>query len=144
MAPMVEGVAQQVGHDAREGVELLPVGRVPGTKALSNAVRAHLAPLVVVAVEPDLGDVLPVGVRGDLGRRQVGVKIDDRQLGRVVEVETDRLVVSKHEVLVNQTTHPATFRARASSSVHLWLSIWILWVNFEAGDSLRSLTEWNA
>ncbi len=144
VAPMVQGVAQQVGHDAREGVELLPVGRVPGTKAFSNAVGAHLAPLVVVAVEPDLGDVLPVGVCGDLGRRKVGVKVDDRQLGRVVEVEADRLVVLKQEPFVDQTTHPAAARARTSSSVHLWFSIRILFVNAEAGESLPSFTDWSA
>ena len=116
MAPMVEGVAQQVGHDAREGVELLPVGRVPGTKALSNAVRAHLAPLVVVAVEPDLGDVLPVGVPRDLRRRQVGMKIDNRQLGREVEVETSRLFALEQESFVDQPAHRAISLAPASAS----------------------------
>ena len=116
MTPVVEGVAQQVGHDAREGVELLPIGRVPGTETLRNTVGAHLAPFVVVAVEPDLRDVLPAGVRGDLGRRQVGVEVDDRQLGRVVEIETDRLFALKQESLVNQTVQRATSNERGKAS----------------------------
>ncbi len=111
MTPVVEGIAQQIGHDAREGVEFLPIGRVSGTEALRNAVGAHLAPLVVVAVEPNLRDVLPSGVRGDLGRRQVGVEIDDRQRGRMVEVETGRFFALEQESLVDQTAQRATSSA---------------------------------
>ena len=105
VAPVVERVAQQVRHDAGEGVELLAIGGVSRAVALGDAVGAHLAPLVVIAVEPHLADVVPAAVGGDLRRRQMGVVVDDRLRGGVVMVEADRLVALQQEPLVNQAAH---------------------------------------
>ena len=53
VGPVVEGVAEGVGHGLGPLLELLPVGGVlAGAVALVDAVGAHGAPLVVVAAEP--------------------------------------------------------------------------------------------
>ena len=108
VAPVVQRIAQQVGEDAGEGVEFLAVAGVAGAEAFGHAVGAHLAPLVVITVEPHLADVLPADIGGDLGRRQVSVEIDDRQVGRVVEVEAGGLVALEQKALVDETAHRST------------------------------------
>ena len=66
--PVVERVAQRVRHRLRPRLELLPVRRVAGAEPLRHAVGAHRPPLVVIAVQPDLGDRGEAVVLGDLGR----------------------------------------------------------------------------
>ena len=70
----------------------------------------------MVAVEPYLADVLPAAVGGDLGRRQMGVVVDDRLLGRVVMLETDRLVALQQKPFMNQAAHGETSLARERAS----------------------------
>src|SRR5690606_15611755 len=87
VGPVVERVAQALGDGLGPGLELLALAGIAGAEALGHTVAAHGAPLVVVALEPDLGQVGVAAVAGDLGGVQVAVVVDDGQLGGVVVVE---------------------------------------------------------
>ena len=103
--PVVERVAQGLRHRRRPRRELVPVGRVAGDVALGHARRPHRAPLVVVALQPDLGDRPPLVVVGDLMRRQVAVVVDDRLRPRVLLVEIDRDLAVEEEIVVEEALH---------------------------------------
>ena len=79
----------------------MPAG-VAGDEIFVYAVRAHLAPFVVVAAEPHLRDVLPALVRGDLGRRQVAVVVDDGHVLGVAVVEFPRGLGREKKVVVDE------------------------------------------
>jgi hypothetical protein len=105
LGPVVQRVAQGVRDRARPGLELLPVRGVARAEALGNAVRTHGPPLVVVAVEPNLGDAPePVVVRHQL-RREMAVVVDDGQrLGEPV-IEVRGCVALQEEVVVDEGSH---------------------------------------
>ena len=80
----VSPVIELIFHEARNSrsplLELLAVGSVSRAEAFRNAVRAHGAPFVVVAVKPYLGDVGPPLIVRNLGGRQVAVIVNDRHV----------------------------------------------------------------
>ena len=104
MRPVVEGVAQRVGHDARPRVETLPIRRIAGDDRLVDAVGAHRPPLVVVAVQPQLGDRTETVVGRHLVRRQVRVVVDDRQRLGEAMVEIAGHARVEEEFLVEKAT----------------------------------------
>src|SRR6185295_9016158 len=67
--PMKERVPEGFRHRSSPGLEFLEVARVARAVALGDAVRAHGAPFVVVAVEPELGEGAEAMVAPDLARR---------------------------------------------------------------------------
>jgi hypothetical protein len=75
VGPVIQRIAQRVGHGFRPGLEFLHGLRVAGAKALGHAVRPHRAPLVVVAAQPDLGEIGKAMIRSDQRRREVAVII---------------------------------------------------------------------
>ncbi len=75
---MIERVAQRLRHRLGPGLKLLPVAARAGAVFLGDAVRAHGAPLVVIAVEPNRGKRPEFVVLRDLLGRQVAVVVDDR------------------------------------------------------------------
>ena len=86
VAPLKDGVAHATTQGLGPLLELLASGGIAGDEALVDAVGAHQAPLVVVAAQPDLGDVLEALVVPDLLGRDVAVVVDDgHALGKVVE-----------------------------------------------------------
>lgn len=93
VGPHIKRVAQRVRHGAGPGLEFLEIARVlAGDEFFRNAVGAHGAPLVVVALQPDLCEVVEPAVLRDVLRRKVIVVVDDR-LSRghaVVQVAGDR------------------------------------------------------
>ncbi len=102
MGPVVERVAEGFGHRPGPLLELLPIGGVAGDITLVDARRAHGAPLVVIAGEPDRGQVLELPVPGDIGRREVAMIVDDRQRLRIGPVQVARRAVVEEEVLVHK------------------------------------------
>ena len=90
MRPVEKRVLHELLHRLGELDELVVPARLAGAEALLYAVGAHLPPLVVVAAEPDLGDVVPALVLGDLARRQMAVIVDNRHLRRVIVVKLAR------------------------------------------------------
>ena len=105
VGPVVERVAQRPRDGGGPRLELLPVGGGTGDEALGHAVGTHRPPLVVVALEPRLGD-RPEGTVGrDAGDRQVAVIVDDRQgRGDAVE-EVAGGVRAEQEVVVDEGRH---------------------------------------
>ena len=87
VAPVVQRVADQTRQDGGERAEFLTRVGISGDELLRDAVPAHLAPLVVVAAEPYLGDVVEPAVLGDLLRVDVAVVVDDGHLRRNIVVE---------------------------------------------------------
>ncbi len=86
VGPVIERIAQQVRHRGGPLVEFLTGRGVARAVALGHAVAAHGAPLVVVAAQPDLAHVGIPLVRRNLGRGEVAVVVDNRQIARVVMV----------------------------------------------------------
>jgi len=105
VGPVVERVAKRPGHGGGPGLELVRIARVPGDQALGDAVGPHGAPLVVIAAQPDVGEVLESPVRGNLGRREVTVVIEDRHpLGEFM-VQGFRRRAVQQEILGQERLH---------------------------------------
>ena len=115
--PVVERVAERLGHRARPGLELVEVRRVPGAVLLRDAVRAHRPPLVVVALEPDLGDRAEAVVGRHQLRREVAVVVDDRQVLRRAVVELARRLGLEQEVVVEEGLHGGLAQAVFSTGI---------------------------
>src|SRR6266853_2076498 len=99
---MIERVAQRVRHRRRPCFELIQRCRVARAETLGHAVRTHRAPLVVIAFEPDLEEILELPVLRDVARREMAVVIENRlRLGELV-IEPPRRVSAEQEVVVNE------------------------------------------
>ena len=86
VAPLKDRVTHATAQSLGPLLELLASRGIAGDEALVDAVGAHQAPLVVVAAQPDLGDVLEALVIPDLLGRDVAVVVDDgHALGKAVE-----------------------------------------------------------
>ena len=110
MAPVIEGISDGKAQGLRPFLELLPIVGVPGDEALVHAGRAHQAPFVVIAAQPDLGDVLKAPILPDLLRVQVTVKIDDL-LGRcIVAVQMLCRLGGEQKVFVHKCLHGLSFQ----------------------------------
>jgi len=103
--PVVERVAERVRHRPGPRLELLPVRSIPGAEALRDPVGAHRPPLVVIALQPDLGDRREAVILGDLRHREVAVVVDDRQVFRVAVVELRGHLGLEQEVVVDEGPH---------------------------------------
>ena len=97
--PVIERIAERFGNGPGPLLELLPVRGVASDVALGDAGGTHRAPLVVIAVEPDLRKVLEATVRGDLLRGKVGMIVDDRQVAGVLVIQLNGAIVLEEEVL---------------------------------------------
>ena len=74
---MVERIAQGMRDCLGPHTELFERIRVTGAVALIDTVGPHRAPFVMVALEPDLEQILKLSVVGDIVRRQVAVVVED-------------------------------------------------------------------
>ena len=109
VAPLKDGVAHATTQGLGPLLELLASGGIAGDEALVNAVGAHQAPLVVVAAQPDLGDVLEALVIPDLLGRDVAVVVDDgHALGKVVEQLLAGLGAQQEILIVHEVFHQTT------------------------------------
>ena len=109
VAPLKDGVAHATAQSLGPLLELLAGGGVAGNEALVNAVGAHQAPLVVVAAQPNLGDVLETLVIPDFLGRNVAVIVDDgHALGKVVEQLLAGLGAQQEILIVHKVFHQTT------------------------------------
>ena len=110
MAPVVQGVADGLAQDFGVFLELLPVGGVAGDVFFRHARAAHQTPLVVIAAQPDPGDVIIADVLENFPGVQVAVIIDDRLLFRRFVIQDFRRFRVQQEVFVQELFHgPAPF-----------------------------------
>ena len=103
VCPVIQRIAQAARHGRRPGEELLIGRRVAGAEALGHAVGAHGAPLVVIALEPDLEEVVEAPVAGHVGRRQVAVVVENRLPRRMLVIEPARRGAVEQEVVGDET-----------------------------------------
>ena len=66
---MIERVTDGLRHGSRPGIKFLAVACVAGTQAFSDAVGAHGAPFIVIALQPDVIQVFETVIVGNLLRR---------------------------------------------------------------------------
>ena len=102
VGPVVERVAQGVGNGARPGAELLLGRDVAGAIGFVDAVGAHGAPLVVVALQPDFEEVAEAAVGGHVLRRDVAVVVQNRLVFGVFVVEPARGLRGEQEIFVDE------------------------------------------
>ena len=102
VAPVVQRIADKLFQGLCSFLEFFPVGGVAGDVLFFHTVTAHDAPLVVVAAQPDLSDVLKPAILPDLLGIDVAVVVQDRHLGRVIMIQNLRGVVGQQEVLIHK------------------------------------------
>ena len=86
-------------------LELLPVGSVASDVLFLHTVGAHNAPLVVVAAQPDLGDVVKAAVFVNFLGIDMAVVVQNGHLGCVLMIQSLRRVVGQQEVLIHKLLH---------------------------------------
>jgi hypothetical protein len=107
--PVVERIAQGVRDRPRPGHELVIRLGIAGAELLVHPVGAHGPPLVVVACQPEVIQVVKGAVGGQvLGGQVAVVVVDGHRLG-VVVVELARHIAGQQEVIVDEA-HGSTVR----------------------------------
>lgn len=106
MRPVVERVAERVGHRLCPLLKLLPVAGVfTGAVFLGYAVAAHCAPLIVIAAEPHFRNGAESFVLGNLLRNEVTVIIDDGHLCSMLVIEFLCSFCLQQKVLIHELFH---------------------------------------
>ena len=103
--PVVQGVADGLADHLGPLAEFLVVAGVAGDVLLLHAGAAHQTPLVVVAAQPHLGNVLIAQVVPDLLGADVAVVVDDRALGGILMIEHAGSFRVEQEILVHELLH---------------------------------------
>ena len=86
MAPVIQGIANGLSQTLGPLEKLLLVGGCAGDIVFVHATGAQKAPFVMVAPQPDLGDVFKPAVLIDFLRIDVAVIVDDRHIFCVVKI----------------------------------------------------------
>ena len=105
MAPMINGVTDQLGHDRAKCLESVIIRGIARDVLLVHAARAHGSPLIVVAVQPHLCDVGIALILGDLLGGKVTVIVNDGERFRVVMVKHLRGLRGKKEIRIHKFFH---------------------------------------
>jgi hypothetical protein len=100
--PVEERVAERVGDGGGEGAEFVVGGGVAGAEFFGNAVGAHGAPFVVIALEPDFEEIGEGAIGGDVCGREVVVIVDDGLACGDLVVEAASHGGVEEEVVVNE------------------------------------------
>ena len=103
--PVIQRIADQVGHGLRPLLELLRRRRVPRDILLRHPAGAHGTPLVVVSSQPHLRDAVVPLVLIDLHRIDVAVVVDDRHLRPVLVVQPLAGLGLQEKVFVHKGNH---------------------------------------
>jgi hypothetical protein len=105
VAPVIQRIADQLGHYATISLEAIKVGSVTGDVLFINAAGAHSSPLIVVAVKPYLGDVGIALILCDLSGGKVAVIVDDGKLFRIVVEKDPRGLGRKEKISIHKLLH---------------------------------------
>ena len=105
VSPVIDRVADGVGHDFGVLHELLEVALVPRDIALVNAHFAHEPPLVMISAQPALGYRGKLLVVIYLLYAEVTVVIEDRHIPRVFLEQYLRGIIFQDEVLIHKLFH---------------------------------------
>ena len=104
-APDVDGVAHQLGQDLGEFHVLFVVAGVAGDVLFVDAEGAHAAPLVVVAPQPHLAQILKLLVLRDLGGLQVAVIVDDGHMLCILMIEHLTRLICEEKFFAETVIH---------------------------------------
>ena len=102
MAPMVKRISQRVWHGLAPREKFFIGLGFARAKFFRNSIAAHRAPFVVVAFQPDLGQVGKAPVASKVLGRKVAVVIDDRQLLRHLMIKSTCRRTLEQEILVDE------------------------------------------
>ncbi len=84
---MIQRVAQRFRNSLRPLLKLFPIGRVARDEALVHTARSHGAPFVMVAVQPDLREIIEAPILCDVFRREMTVIVNDRKRCRIAMIQ---------------------------------------------------------
>src|SRR5690242_11806707 len=117
VGPVIKGIAERVRDSARPRQKLVKRRGAAGAEFLTDAVRAHGPPLVVVAVEPDFREIVKPAIFSNFTRRQMAVKIEDgKRLGMIVEETTSRFSL-KQKIFRDKSHSRNSFPSRQSHDI---------------------------
>jgi hypothetical protein len=100
--PVIERVPDAIRNRARPCVELLSVGSIAGHEALVDSVRAHRAPLVVVACKPRVREIAESRIFVNERRIEMTMEVEYRHFGSMIVEKPLRRLVSKQEIIRNE------------------------------------------
>ena len=90
MSPVIQRVAQGIRHCSSPLLKFFVIGFVASAISFSHPIGAHGPPLVVIAVQPGLAEVVKNFVFGYLLWRQMVVVVDNGHFAGVLMVEQSR------------------------------------------------------
>ena len=99
---MIERVSHCVRNSLCPLLEFLIAAARSCDVLLRHTVASHGSPLVVVASEPDLCQVLELMVACNHFRDKVAVIVDDRHLLRTLVIKFAGEIIREHEIVVNE------------------------------------------
>ena len=83
---MEQRVADCIWNGFGPFLKFFKIGRLTCAVFLVDSIGSHRSPFVMVAVKPDLGQVLKLFVIRNLTRRNMAMIVENRHTGRVLVV----------------------------------------------------------
>ena len=105
MGPVVQRIADEVGHGLGPLLELFCQSGIAGNIMLSHTAGTHGAPFIVVTAQPDLGDGIIALVLVDLLGIDVAVVIDNGHLRSMLMIELPCGFSFEQEVSIHKGRH---------------------------------------
>src|SRR6202140_529890 len=103
--PVIERIAQRVGHGSRPGQKFL-VGRgAPSDVLFRNPIGPHGPPFVVVSLQPDLKQICELPIFRNVLRGKMAVIIEDRLGRRKPMVKAPCGIVRQKEIFGEKAGH---------------------------------------
>ena len=105
MCPVVHGAADEAGQHRGELLKLLVLGSVARHIVLGHTADAHDAPLIVIGLQPQLGQVLVAAALVDLTGVEVVMVVHDGTVRRVVVVEGTGGGGMQEKITIHKCSH---------------------------------------
>lgn len=102
MGPMIEGIAEAMRDGGGPGKEFVVGSSVTRAEGFGDTVRAHGAPFVVIAFEPDLEEVAELAIGGDVRGGEMGMEIEDGKRSGKLVVKMFGGGVVEQEIVVDE------------------------------------------
>ena len=118
MSPVVQGVPDGPGQRFRKSLELHPVGGTAGDFLLRYAVGANQPPFVVVAAQPDLGDIVKPPVLRNVPGVDMAVIIHNGHFFRPAVIQPPGRFVLQQKFLIQKRFHASTSSPKGFLSVY--------------------------